>query len=233
MSALYHGVGIDDSGKRNAVYKGKQLSWINPCFQRWKSMLKRCYGPSGVNDNSYLDSSVCDEWHRFSVFEAWMLSQPWEGRDLDKDFLSLRCKLYSPQTCAFVPKEINYFLGSSPSRKGQWPLGVSYSEQRGKYSAYVRRNGKRVGLGRFKTPSEAHLAYQKAKLKVGVELLESLGDAVDSRVAISMRVIFQKLSDDIATGRETPSLHPIKLPDLYKTQIAEQISEDNPCSATT
>lgn len=233
MSTLYHGVGIDDSGKRNAIYRGKKLAWINPCFQRWKSMLKRCYGPSGVNDSSYLDATVCDEWLYFSAFEKWMLSQRWESMELDKDYLSLSSKVYSPQTCAFVPKEINYFLGSSPSRKGQWPLGVSYSEERGKYSAYVRRNGKSVGLGRFKAPCEAHLAYQKAKLKVGVDLLESLGSAVDSRVAVSMRVIFQKLSDDITAKRETPSLHPIKLPESYKAQIAEQISEDNPCYATT
>lgn len=233
MSTLYHGVGIDDSGKRNAIYKGSKLAWINPCFQRWKSMLKRCYGPSGINDKSYLDATVCDQWLYFSAFEQWMLSQDWEGKELDKDFLSLERKLYSPKTCAFVQKEINYFLGSSPSRKGEWPLGVSFDKSRNKYTAYVSIANKSTGLGRFKTPFEAHLAYQKAKLRVGVDLLESLGSAVDPRVAISMRVIFRKLSDDIAAERETPSLHPIKLPESYKAQIAEQISEDNPCYATT
>lgn len=223
MAKLYHGVGIDDSGKRNAQYKGSKLVWMNPCFQRWKTMLKRCYGPSGAADSSYYAASVCSDWLNFSAFESWMLRQRWEGMELDKDFLSISRKLYSPKTCAFVPKEINYFLGSSPSRKGSHPLGVSYSKDRGKYSAHVRRNGKSVGLGRFDTAPEAHLAYQKAKLEVGDGLLESLGNTIDPRVAESMRVIFEKLSDDIKARRETFSLHPINLPSLYKEKLTERL----------
>ena len=29
------------------------MIWANPCFQRWKGVIKRCYAPSSVSDNSY------------------------------------------------------------------------------------------------------------------------------------------------------------------------------------
>lgn len=220
MAKLYHGVGIDDSGKRNAQYKGSKLVWMNPCFQRWKTMLKRCYGPSGAADSSYYAASVCSDWLNFSAFESWMLDQDYEGLEMDKDFLSLERKIYSPKTCAFVPKEINYFLGSSPSRKGDWPLGVSYSKDREKYSAHLRRFGKSVGLGRFESAEDAHATYQRAKIEVGEQILGSLGESLDTRIVAAMRVIFEKIGDDLNAGRETDSLHPINLPDQYKAKIA-------------
>lgn len=220
MTKLYHGVGVDDSGKRNAQYKGDKLVWMNPCFQRWKTMLKRCYGSSRAADASYYSASVCSEWLKFSAFESWMMGQYYEGMDLDKDFLSLERKIYSPKTCAFVPKEINYFLGSSPSRKGAWPLGVSYSKDRGKYSAHLRRFGKSVGLGRFESAEEAHATYQKAKIEVGEQILGSLGKSLDPRIVAAMRVIFEKIGDDLNAGRETESLHPINFPGQYKAKIA-------------
>jgi len=222
MKRFYHGVGFDDSGKRNAIYKGKALVWVNPAFQRWKSMLKRCYGPSGMSDDSYMDTMVCEEWHRFSRFEQWMLTQQWEGMDLDKDFLSLHRKIYSPATCAFIPKGVNYFLGSSPKRRGSYPLGVNYDKSREKYAAYVSLGNKSVGLGRFKTSDEAHRAYQEAKLQAGHRLLGSHANDLDPRIAVAMSVVLDSLSDDIEGERETISLHPIRLSGMYKRRIAEQ-----------
>ena len=42
-------------------------------------------------------------------------------------------------------------------------LGVNYNKDRNRFEAYICVYGKRIGLGRFDTPEEAHQAYLEAK----------------------------------------------------------------------
>lgn len=42
-------------------------------------------------------------------------------------------------------------------------LGVSFNKKAGKFSSQIRANGKKVHLGLFADPEEAHKAYVKAK----------------------------------------------------------------------
>ena len=80
--------------------------------------------------------------------------------DLDKDILSKENKIYSPDTCVFVPQQINkYFVKRLPSKEG-YPLGV-YKNKSGTYGARAIYTNKRIGT--FKTAEEASNAYKQIK----------------------------------------------------------------------
>jgi len=97
------------------------------------------------------------------AFRAWYLEQaPELGEQLDKDFLG-DGKLYSPETCCFVPGWLNSLFNDHRTKRGPWQQGVSYDKAVGKYVATISRKGKNINLGRFKTPTEASAAYLKAK----------------------------------------------------------------------
>lgn len=80
----------------------------------WANMHTRC-GNHGVDDNpknkSYAvdESSVCEEWFDYQNFAAWWNTQEYRQDVwcLDKDILVRGNKLYSPETCCFVPPEVN------------------------------------------------------------------------------------------------------------------------------
>ncbi|MGY3953812.1 hypothetical protein ACW5WG_21455, partial [Aeromonas salmonicida] len=72
---------------------------------------RRCY--YNRNTTKYNPSTVCDEWLQFSNFLVWWKDNYIEDFELDKDFKSLvlfgnpHHKLYSPETCQFIPKWMN------------------------------------------------------------------------------------------------------------------------------
>ncbi|WP_128598936.1 hypothetical protein [Pantoea rodasii] len=62
-----------------------------------------------VRDNvRYKNVSVCDEWKTSSdAFVEWSVKEYVTGWHLDKDMLSGVSKIYSPETCMYVPREVN------------------------------------------------------------------------------------------------------------------------------
>ena len=62
---------------------------------------------------------------------------------LDKDILVKGNKVYSPETCCFVPQEINSLLVTSVRSRGDQPIGVSYNKLTQKYEAYYNERRKR------------------------------------------------------------------------------------------
>ena len=86
----------------------------NRSYETWKRMIERCY--SGYKQHkSYANAIVCEEWLNFTVFEAWFNDNYIEGFELDKDLLSGGLKYYSPETCVFIPTDINTLLQHSGS----------------------------------------------------------------------------------------------------------------------
>ena len=166
-----------------------------PFFQKWKSMIERVYSPRiHAIRPSYADCSVCEEWHRFSVFRAWMETQDWEGKALDKDLLIEGNKVYSPETCVFVSTGVNSFLTDCAAKRGDCPLGVHWCKSRNKYMAYCKdfRTGKRINLGSFDCPDEAHMAWKKYKAMLAIELA---GMQTDKRVANAILQRYTRFSN--------------------------------------
>ena len=172
---LVYGLGINDAwyvvGRK---VDGKSVKC--PFYVRWASMLKRAYCNDLHKRNpTYKDVTVCDEWHTFSTFKAWMEGQDWEGKALDKDLLVQGNKEYGPDTCCFVPTALNNLLLTSEARTGAHPLGVSLSAA-GRYVATCKADGKTSYLGTFSTPEEASWAYREFKAKLIRGVAESLLD---------------------------------------------------------
>ena len=79
--------------------------------KRWRGMINRCYNKnkSGISP-AYRGTSICNEWLDFSCFLKWakpFIPQIRLGWDLDKDLLGEGRRLYSPDTCTFLPTSIN------------------------------------------------------------------------------------------------------------------------------
>ena len=136
---LIYGVGVNDADYAVTMYeevgdvKRKQV-WICPFYQKWRSMLRRCYGKSFVTKNpTYIRCSVTKEWLVFSNFKSWMEKQDWEGKELDKDLLFPGNKIYSPETCVFVDSVINTFVIECNKSRGEWPIGVYWDKQKQKF----------------------------------------------------------------------------------------------------
>lgn len=141
-------------------------------YTMWLNMLKRAYDNRlHVVQPTYKDVTVCDEWLNFQNFAKWCYSQEefkrldTKGRvfQLDKDILVKGNKVYSPETCCFVPMDINVLFTNRVNLRGAEPLGVHFSKRFGTFKAYVNIKGKRRSLGTFNTSEEAFQAYKKAK----------------------------------------------------------------------
>jgi hypothetical protein len=203
MKKLVFGVGVNDVGQncKHEYIEGKRRRvWVCPVYVKWGDMLRRSYGKSYQNRQpTYMGTTVCDEWLIFSNFKRWVLDvqveKDWERLQLDKDILIPNNKIYSPETCCFVPQSINLWF--SCKRNGKH-TGVDYDKRSGRFYAICKRPKMLGGsfkkfLGSFDTALEAHLAWKAKKH----EYSQLLADKVtDLRVAEVLRKRF------IITGDE-------------------------------
>ena len=169
-SKLVRGVGHNDADHPVHTYSwidGRQkLLWICPFYKTWMDMLDRCYSAKFHERNpTYVGCSVAPVWLSFSAFRSWMLQQDHEGKQLDKDILVKGNKIYSPETCAFTTAKINKFMTDSGASRGEWPIGVSWSNKGGKFVAHCRNpfTGKSEHLGYFTRSSAASEAWRSRK----------------------------------------------------------------------
>lgn len=178
------GVGINDADYRISILEtigyidGKQkqkLIWRCPFYRAWKNMLTRCYSLKYQRKNpAYLGCTVVLEWHRFSVFKQWMELQEWQGNQLDKDLLIQGNKVYGPNYCVFVSRQVNSFMVDRKLHRGEWPLGVHQHTQNGNFVAHCRNpfEERTEHLGSFETPHQAHLAWVSRKLELAIQLAD-------------------------------------------------------------
>ena len=141
-------------------------------YRIWVGILERtCSDSVHPKHVTYKDVSVYNEWLNFQVFAEWCSNQQFfnkkddEGRpyQLDKDILVKGNKEYSPETCCFVPQEVNKLLLNGGKSRGKHPVGVCYLKQKRKFKAAVKYYGKPKHLGLYSTPEEAFEAYKVNK----------------------------------------------------------------------
>lgn len=184
---LIYGVGTNDAGR--AVWtkpNGKRV--VCPFYDRWQSMLGRCYDPKfHLRNPTYVGCETAEEWLLFSNFENWMKTQNWEGKELDKDLLKVGNKLYSPDFCIFIPKKLNTFITDCGGNRGECPLGVSFHKGTGRFVVRCSNpfTGKRENLGYFDNPDEAHLVWKRRKHGLACIYADQ---QTDPRVADALRI---------------------------------------------
>lgn len=178
MGNLVYGFGINDADY--IVHSGKSKgSFKCPYYVTWTSMLCRCYSEKHHEAHpSYKGCSVCDEWLFFSNFKAWMETQDWQGKHLDKDLLVNGNKIYSPETCVFISGMINSFIKDNRSFRGELPVGVCFDKNSNSYKASCRNplGEKKRFSKNFKTPEQAHLAWKQFKHEISCKIAETEND---------------------------------------------------------
>lgn len=157
---------------RRAIYNSFFLDCDKSCkndeftflaYTAWRRMIARCNRLSYIKRNpTYGDCSICEEWHYFSKFEKWYKDNYIKGNELDKDILVKGNKIYSPQTCCFVPQEINKLLIKRNRKRGTYPIGV-YSPKKGCFLAQMSIEHKTKTIGCFKNELDAFNAYKAKK----------------------------------------------------------------------
>ena len=153
---------VDTYGKRN-----QRMVWCCPFYKAWVRVLARVFSKSQIKKNpSYLDCSVSEEWRYLSNFKAWMETQDWEGKDLDKDLLVRGNRTYGPQTCIFISRKVNNFL-IEHINSGKCLVGCYFNKRDGVFQAGGKCviTGKQKYLGSYQTQEEAHAAWLAFKLK--------------------------------------------------------------------
>ena len=154
------GVGINDIPNNIKPSLITQLS-----YHIWHHMLRRCYNQD-KKMKSYYDCRVCDDWLVFSNFHKWftsILSEYKTGYQLDKDILIKGNKVYSPETCCFVPQQINLLLVNHKRDRGEFPLGVQKQTCSENFMVRLMKYGSVEYVGTFNSVEEAFYAYKQAK----------------------------------------------------------------------
>lgn len=177
VPSLY-GVGVigDTPTKENGKF--------TKLYTAWKGMLERCYTEKSLAKcPTYLGCSVSDNFKNFTFFKEWAEKQVGSDKDgwnLDKDILVRGNKIYSEDTCCFVPQEVNkIFTNMKNTNSGL--VGVN-KRPTGKYYATVKHSGKIHYLGSYATEVEAFQAYKQAKEKFVKDTAMEYIDIIDLRV---------------------------------------------------
>ena len=185
------GIGYLGEGKYKVSENGK----VTKEYDIYHGVLQRCYDPKLQEKYStYKGCIVEDYWLNFQHMSEWINKNYYEVPDevmcLDKDILYKRNKIYSRETCIFVPKKNNSLFVKSDKARGDYAIGVRLN-QSGNYEARCN-NGYRklVSLGTFSTEKEAFQVYKQYKEKIIKETIDSYKGIIPepfySRLKIAM-----------------------------------------------
>jgi hypothetical protein len=180
----------------------------------WSLMKTRCSDSSRYSiekptykdcENHFLDFQIFLGW--CFTQEAYLLTDDAGRWQLDKDVLIKGNKVYSPETCAFIPSYINGIFGNCV-KKTELPLGVNYRERFKKFVSQANIDGKRKHLGHFDDPNDAHRAWQLSKIGAIKSALDRYSKSFGSREDICQSLMerIYSLKEDILIGRETTTL---------------------------
>ena len=196
------------SGKRSLVFGVGVNDWVGKVlvdgkpimeYQLWQNMLQRCFDEKFKQKYpTYKDVTCSKEWLLMTTFikdVSQMNGYDLEGWQLDKDILSKGNKLYSKDTCCFVPAEVNSLLIKRDKSRGEWPVGVCFHKHTGKFMAYLNINGKLKHLGYFATPEEAFQAYKRAKEAQIKVVAQKWKHQLDERVFQAL-MVYEVVIDD-------------------------------------
>ena len=164
--------------------KGYSNNKASSNYVRWFGMLARCYDKYTKEvQPTYQQCTASESFKSFALFEEWAISSI--GSDnpkwhLDKDILVKGNKVYSEDTCCFVPREINNLFVLRTNDRGSHLIGVNKSSDI--FYARMMRDGKYRHIGQYDTSEEAFYAYKEAKEKHIKEVANKWKGQIDIRV---------------------------------------------------
>ena len=179
------------------IGEGKYKPNINrkntECYTVWQHMIRRCYDNKIHKKRpTYIDCKVCDEWLNFQNFAEWYYNNYYEIKGevmcLDKDILNKGNKIYSPDTCVFVPHNINMLFVKCDKDRGNYLIGVHYHKASGKFQAqcnvydFKENKSKKKYLGLYDTVEQAFEVYKQFKEKHIKEVADHYKDQIPEKL---------------------------------------------------
>ena len=185
VSNPYHrsmyGVGYLGEGAYKSKINGKNTR----VYSAWRNMFIRCYDRNIQEKyTTYKGCSVDESWHNFQVFAKWYEDNFKESWALDKDILIKGNKVYSPKTCCFVPQEINNLFTKTDSKRGEYPIGVSYNKAGKFYLISIPKEDKEKRW--FSTIEEAFKNYKNRKEKHIKNIADKWKELISDKVYQAM-----------------------------------------------
>lgn len=184
---------VSESGKHTRVYK------------TWTGMLQRCYDEKfHERQPTYIDCEVSDKWHNFQNFARWYKENYYEidgeKMELDKDILNKGNKIYSPETCVFVPNIINVLFTKNDKSRGDSVIGT-HRLKNGKYVVNCHLfnpetvKSKNEYLGRYDTQEKAFEVYKYYKEKNIKEVADGYKELIPEKLYDGMYNYIVEITD--------------------------------------
>ena len=180
------------------IFDGKKARG-NPIYGFWSRMIERCYSEkTQARHKGYRGITVSVKWRLYSDFEKWSNTRYRTDWCLDKDIFGKNC--YSPDSCAYLPSEINMIFMFRD--KKDLPLGVYYkqpskgmtNERTKPYVAdmsYFKENKKSVHCT---TPKEAHNLWKNFQSDKILKIANTFKSVLEERVYNRLVLISEKIS---------------------------------------
>lgn len=183
-----YGIGYLGEGKYKSSKNGKPTK----VYGVWNNMLERCYDKKYQQKHpTYKGCKVCDEWLNFQNFAKWFENNYYEIENermhLDKDILVKHNKIYSPDTCIYVPQTVNSLFTKRDNDRGESIIGVS-SYKNGKYRVQCSIINPETGksknkhLGYYETQEKAFEIYKYYKEKNIKEVADYFKGQISDRL---------------------------------------------------
>ena len=175
----YYGKGYLGEGK----YKVRENGKLTDEYKIWHGVLQRCYDPKFHEKHStYKDCTVEDYLLNFQHMGKWLEDNyyevPGEKMCLDKDILCKGNKIYSRDTCIFVPERINLLFTKRDKSRGNSPIGATPNSS-GNYQVRCHDEyGKSIYLGTYNTKEKAFQVYKQYKEKVIKKVIDSYKEKI-------------------------------------------------------
>ena len=201
--------GIGCLGKYNKDLHSKQI------YDIWFHMLGRCYNKSDYAYPYYGERGVhvCSRWFCYEYFledaqylpgydeyiESINNNGPRYQLDKDGGQYGIENKIYSPETCRFVPAVTNmaYMARDNKNKRSSQYYGVHKLEENGHYQSSVNINGKKHFLGTFKDEIDAAIAYNNEVLMYSDARCHNLNEFIIAKVVENKKeenkIIFAKV----------------------------------------
>ena len=161
------------------------------CYDTWNKMLERCYSEEFHDKHpTYTGCTVCDDWLNYQNFAAWYYDNFYDCFNgdrmcLDKDILYKNNKIYSPETCIFVPARINKLFTKRQVFRGDCLIGTR-KDPKCTTEIWITTchgvDGKMQYLGRFRTQQEAFIVYKSFKEKTIKLIADEYKDLIPMRL---------------------------------------------------
>lgn len=159
-------------------------------YRTWKDMLRRCTKKFELEWPSYSGCTVSENFRDYSYFYEWCQEQVGFGNTedsgklwcLDKDLLVKGNKLYSEDTCVFIPLRVNGLIVKRDKARGDHPIGVTFDKERGKFFVQCGTGkGTKSNLGRYDTVEEAFQVYKAFKEAYIKQVANNYKHLIDER----------------------------------------------------